>query len=153
MKRNISCGFTLLELIIVVAIIGIVAVGGAASYRNFGKDVELSTVADVLRADLKHMQAKSMAGEDGVKWGAHLVNGATDYYELFSTPTTYSNGSMVVLATTTLGAGISFSDPLPGSSKDILFTKISGGTSATTTTLTYEDLSEVITVTEIGTIY
>lgn len=146
-------GFTLLELLIVIAIVGILAVGGVASYRNFGKDTELVSVADILRGDLKHMQSKAMIGEGGTKWGVHLVSGATSYYELFSTPTTYADGSMTVAATTTLAKGITFSDPASGFSKDIIFAKISGATTATTTTLVSEGLSKTITVTSIGTIY
>ena len=149
-----SKGFTLLELIIVVAIVGILAVGGAAAYRNSGKSIELSSVVSVLRADLKQMQSKAMTGEDGMKWGAHLVNETTsNYYELFSTPTSYADGGKIVIATTTLARGISFSDPISGQTKDIIFSKITGTTSATTTTLASEGFTQMITVTTIGTIY
>ena len=149
-----SKGFTLLELIIVVAIVGILAAGGAAAFRNSGKNVELSSVVNVLRADLKQMQSKAMIGEDGMKWGAHLVNATpNNYYELFSTPTNYADGGKVVTATTTLAQGISFSDPVSGQTKDIIFNKITGTTSATTTTLVSEGLTQTITVTTIGTIY
>ena len=149
-----SKGFTLLELIIVVAIVGILAAGGAAAFRNSGKNVELSSVVNVLRADLKQMQSKAMIGEDGMKWGAHLVNATpSNYYELFSTPTNYADDGKVVTATTTLAQGISFSDPVSGQTKDIIFNKITGTTSATTTTLVSEGLTQTITVTTIGTIY
>lgn len=146
-------GFTLLELIIVVAVMGILAAGGAAAYRNSGKNVALSSVVSTLRADLKQAEAKAMVGDSGAKWGVHLVNSTNDYYELFSTPTTYSDVAMVVAATTTLPKNITFSDPLSGATKDIIFNKISATTTATTTTLTSEDLSQTITVTAIGTIY
>lgn len=145
--------FTLLELVIVVALVAVLAAAGAGAYRNMGKGVEIQTVADVLRGDLRHMQSKAMIGEDSMKWGVHVVNGTTDYYELFSTPTNYASGSMVVFATTTLPGGISWSDPGEGSSQDIIFNKVSGGTTASSVVLVGDTGSATVSVSDIGTIY
>ncbi len=104
-------GFTILELLIVVAVVAVISVAGVGSYRNFGKTVELSSTAKVIAADLRQMQAKAMIGEGGVKWGVRFesVNDGTSRYMLFSTPNTYDNG--VVTATITLPKGITFSTP------------------------------------------
>jgi hypothetical protein len=130
---------------------------GAGSYRNFGKTVELSSASQGIAADLKQMQSKAMTGEGGYKWGVHFVNGTPDdYYLLFSTAsTTYTtDGTSTTTATTTLSKTILFSDPVAGTSKDIIFNKISGTiSSATTTVITSEGAFATTTVTSVGTIY
>lgn len=124
-------------------------------YRNFGKNVELSSAAQGIAADLRHMQSKAMAGEGGFKWGGHFVNGTPDdYYVLFSTSgTTFADGSTVSLATTTLSKSIAFSDPSDNTSKDIIFNKISGTTTAATVSVTSEGLIQTVNISSVGTIY
>lgn len=149
-------GFSLLELLIVIAIIAILATLGGGMYRNYAKNVELSSVAQTISADLKHMQSKAMIGEDLRKWGMHFVNGPSandDYYELFSTPTTYADAGKVVKETTYLSLGVEFSDPLSGTTKDVVFNRISGTTTATTVGVTAEGNTQMVTVTPLGTIY
>lgn len=146
-------GFSLLELLIVMAVIVTLGVAGVETYRNFSKGVEISSVGQTIAADLRHMQSKAMIGEGGYKWGVHIVNGADDYYELFSTPTDYESGSKDVIATTTLSRGINFSDPAEGNSKDVVFSKISGTTTATTIGIVSEGQTQTIIISNIGTIY
>lgn len=150
-----SRGFSLLELLIVMAIVVTLAAAGSGMYRNFGKNVELSSTAQTIAADLRHMQSKAMVGEGGFKWGAHIVNTTPDdYYVLFSTSgTSYLDGTTVSLATTTLSKAIAFSDPVEGALKDIIFNKISGTTTATTTTITSEGLTQTVNVSSVGTVY
>lgn len=146
-------GFSLLEVVIIVAILGILAGAGAESYRTFGKDSELLSAKKTLIADLRYAQSRAMIGEGGFKWGVHVVSGATDYYEVFSTPTDYTSGSMTQVSTTTLSKALDFALPISGSSQDIIFSKISGTTTATALHMTAEDRTEIITITELGTIY
>lgn len=146
-------GFSLLELIIVIAIIAILGTAGVGYYRGFVKSVELQSVSKTLASDLHLVRSKAMIGEEGMKWGMHLVNtsGSEQYYELFSTPTNYAGGT--VIATTTFSVGLVFSDPSAGASKDIIFTKISGTTTPATIVILSEGQSATTTVTSIGTIY
>lgn len=146
-------GFSLLELLIVIAIIAILGTVGSGYYRGFIKNVEIQSVSKTLAGDLRQVRSKSMIGEDGVKWGAHFVNvnGGDQYYELFSTPTNYAGGT--VTATTTLSKGLIFSDPSADSSKDIIFTKISGTTTASTIVIVSEGSYATTTVSSIGSIY
>lgn len=108
-------GFTLLEVILVVGIIAIVGVAGLAFYRNFAKGNALEMAAKTIISDLVNARAKAMAGEDGVKWGIHFVNGVDDYYELFSTPSDYSSPSKQIVETKYLPGQIVFTNPGEGS--------------------------------------
>ena len=143
--------FTLLELILVIGIITILSVAGVGSYRGFGKSSQIKSSAQIITEDLKYAQSKAMIGSGGYKWGIHFVNSGTqNYYETFSTQTTYANGTTT--ATTTLSDKIIFSDP-SGASKDIIFSKISGNTTATSVSITSEGLTKTINVSAIGTVY
>ncbi len=146
-------GFSLLELLIVLAIIAVLGTAGVGYYRGFVKSVELQSVTKTLASDLRQVRSKSMIGEGGVKWGAHFVNvsGGDQYYELFSTPTNYAGGT--VTATTTLSRGLVFSDPSAGTSKDIIFTKISGTTTPAIVVILSEGQYATTTVSSIGSIY
>ena len=144
--------FTLLELILVVATMTILTVGGVGSYRNFGKNKQLTSTAEIISADIRYAQSKAMIGDGGYKWGVHFVSTTTkSYYETFSTLTNYASGTTT--ATTTLSDKIIFSDPTMGNSKDILFSKISGNTTATSVSITSEGLIKTINVSAIGTVY
>ena len=145
-------GFSLLELLIVIAIISILAVAGAGSYRGFGKSVQLTSATQTIAADLRQTQAKSMVGESGLFWGVHFVSGTNNYYQIFSTPTNYANASTSIVSTTTLPLSITFSDPTGGATRDIIFSKISGLTTATSVSVVSEGVTKTITITSIGTI-
>ncbi len=148
-----SRGFSLLELLIVIAIIAVLGTVGAGFYRGFVKSVEIQSISKTIAGDLRLVRSKSMIGEGGVKWGAHFVNvsGGSQYYELFSTPTNYAGGT--VTSTTTLSSGVTFSDPSSGASKDVIFTKISGTTTPSTVVLLSESTYATTTISSIGTVY
>lgn len=152
-------GFSLLEVLMVVAIIAVLGTIGTGAYRNFVKNVELNSVTRDIIFDLKNMQAKSIAGEDERKWGAHFVNSTStdDYHETFSTPaggSGYGDASTTIKSTVYLPAGITFSDPVESATKDILFNRVSGTTSTSTTvSITSADGAKTINVTTIGNIY
>ena len=143
-------GFSLLELLIVIAIISLLGSMGMGFYRGYVKEVEIKSASKMIESDLREMRAKSMIGESGYKWGVSFVKSASgDYYITFSTDGTNSTTT----ATTTLSAGITFSDPTTGY-KEVIFNKISGTIpTATTTSITVEGKTSTTTISTIGTIY
>ena len=145
-------GFTLLEILIVISILVIISSIGVGSYLNYARNIEINSVTQNVIFDLKQTQSKAMTGEGSFKWGVHFVNSTRDYYEIFSTPTDYSDVSKVTTATNYLSSSISFSNPAEGFTKDIIFNKISGGTVATSIVLSSQYNTSTISISSIGNI-
>jgi type II secretory pathway pseudopilin PulG len=145
-------GFSLLEILLVMAIVVLIAGIGVGFYVNYGRSVEVNSAAQTLIFDLKQAQSKSMGGVDGLKWGIHFVNEASssDYYEIFSTETDYANGTVV--SKNYLSGGIAFSVPTEGNSTSIIFNKISGGTTETSIAIFSGGATKTINVSAIGNI-
>jgi len=149
-KRNF--GFSLIEAIVAIGILVILAAGSLGFYRNYSKNFELESFVDSITSDLKSVQSKSINGEDDLKWGVHLVNGTEDYYETFNTSTDYGSGS--VKTTIYLPGGITFSEPMEGVNKDIIYAKIYGTiASDTTVKIVSGDTEKTINITALGNIY
>lgn len=128
-------GFTLLEIMIVVAILVIIASISRDFYGSFVSSAQLEDNAKTIIYDLRNTRDKAMNGQDDKNWGVHVVNGTSDYYEIFSTPTDYSDVAKSVLVTSYLRNGITFSSPVEANNLDILFTKISGQVTSTSLTI------------------
>ncbi len=143
-----SAGFTFLELMIVISIVAIIGASGVAFYSNYNKTVELNSVVSTIVSDLKQSQAKAMSGVGGLKWGIHFVNGSNDYYELFSTATDYSASTKV--STIYLPSVVVFTDP--ATTRDVIFDKISGGTTGTSIIVNSSGVSKTISVSSVGSI-
>jgi uncharacterized protein (TIGR02145 family)/prepilin-type N-terminal cleavage/methylation domain-containing protein len=145
-------GFSLLEVIIVMGILAIIAAASSGFYINYNKSFQIkASVSDII-FDLKQAQSNSMIGAGGLKWGIHFVNGVTDYYEIFSTPTDYSNVSKVVTVTKYLPKGITFSDTDIIGTKDIIFNKITGGTTTSSIAIISSETLKTISISSIGNI-
>jgi len=143
--------FTILELLIVIAIMAILGTAGVSVYRNYVKSVELESTAKVIISDLKSIRSKAMTGEDNLKWGIRFINSTNDYYELFSTPTDYGGAS--VKTSTFLPKAVAFSTPGEGTNLDIIFSKISGTTNSTSVIISSEGKTRTINVTSQGNIF
>lgn len=152
-RSGSTAGFSLLELLLVIGVLAILGSIGSAYYFNVVKNIEMSTAATGIISDLKHAQSSAMAGESGMRWGVHLVNGTDDYYQVFSTPTNFASASTTITSIVYLPQQIVFSDPSEGSTKDVVFERITGVVTSTTITLASSDSTRVITVPAIGSAY
>ncbi|MEK7098044.1 MAG: prepilin-type N-terminal cleavage/methylation domain-containing protein [Patescibacteria group bacterium] len=152
MESRPNAGFSLLELTLVVGILGIIGSIGFGFYYNFVRQAEIDLTATNIVFDLKQAQAKSMSGDSGRKWGVYFMNGASDYYEFFSTPTDYDDPAKEIKATVYLPGNLFFTQP--AASSTVLFNKISGGTGSTTISISsLTGQVKTINITSIGNIY
>lgn len=148
--RNLRKGISVLELLIVVTIFVILGVTGVSFYRNYVKIAELESTAKIITSDLKSVRAKAMAGEDDSKWGVRFVNGASDYYDIFSTASDYNSGS--VKTTVFLPKAVEFSTPGEGINLDVIFNKISATSTDASVAVSSEGKTETVTVTAEGSV-
>jgi prepilin-type N-terminal cleavage/methylation domain-containing protein len=147
-------GLTLLETLISIAVVAIVVAIGIGSYGGWVKNVELGRTADTIISDLKSAQANAMNGQGGLNWGIHFVNGSSQYYEIFSTPTDYSSPLKTITGTVYLQNNIAFSSPSSGNSTNVVFNRISGTISSDTqVSITFDGAMDTVNITTAGNIY
>lgn len=118
-------GFTLIEVIISVGIVGILASGITVGLSNFLNSRTLTDAANGITATLRNAEVRAASGENNNSWGVHFVNNAVnpDYYQLFYGP---SFASGIIVSKTYLPSRIQMSDPASGASVDIIFTQTTG---------------------------
>lgn len=146
MKKN---GFSLIEIVLVIAITAILATVGTTSYINLQKRQSLDAMVNKIVLDLRLASDKARAQEDDLGWGIRFTNSAsgTDYYEIWK-GTSYATG--VKTSKTNLNA-LSFSDPVSGSSEDIIFSKGTGlPTAAASISITNTTDTKVISIDQNG---
>ncbi|MEE8131927.1 MAG: type II secretion system protein [Candidatus Paceibacterota bacterium] len=126
--------FTLIELIIVISITVILFAMGFLRLFDFRQHQALNLAKQGIVAILRDAQNRSISQESGTRWGVHFENpsgAANDFYELFS-GTVYSSSSVV--SKNNLDPEIQFSNPVAGSSKDVIFLPITGQLTAVAST-------------------
>lgn len=82
--RNISKGFTLIELMIVVAIVGILAAIAYPSYTEYVKRTHRSEIASLLSEQTQTLE-RFYSKNSGTYVGATGLSGGNSYYTIVST--------------------------------------------------------------------
>lgn len=146
-------GFTVVEIMVVVAIIALLFALGTINLGNTQTTTSLSSAVSGLVADIKSQQMLAMSGDQGSvtsqqPQGLYVQSGT---YTLFA-GTTYNSGDTNNF-TVNPGQGISLSTTFPSST--VLFNKGTGevsGYSATTNkiTLTFNGTSKTVTIDRFG---
>ena len=145
-------GFTLLEVVMVVALLIVVMTGAIAALGSFRKTIDLNTVAEEIASNLRRAQTRAMNADSLSRWGIHFANPASgdDFYSLYSGDTYTADVEKNFLP----GAAV-FTTPSASSTQYVLFEKLSGALvsgSATSTVMQTADgsRSKTITVNSVG---
>ncbi|MDX9892841.1 MAG: prepilin-type N-terminal cleavage/methylation domain-containing protein [Patescibacteria group bacterium] len=72
-------GFTLVELLIVFAILGIVAVFSIPFIQSFQVSSDLYTQADTLTKTLRRARQQAIIGQNQAAWGVYFDNGNKEF--------------------------------------------------------------------------
>lgn len=141
-----SRGYTLVEILVVVSIIGLLFSIGFAGYRDFGRRQELQGVVKQIQGDLRKTQQMALSGvkpDDSRCNNPETLNGY--YFRAISSGLAYTieayctGGSVIFGETVNLPTGITISI----SSNPVLFKILGTGTNIS--------LDNVITVTQTAT--
>lgn len=123
-KHSPIAGFTMFELLIVMAFIAIIGSVGIGYYFNYQRQTILRTTADNIQSFLYITQQRSIGQEDASQWGVHFENpagGNKPFYASFK-GATYT----APVETRFLDAALDFAYPAEGESVDIVFSRING---------------------------
>ncbi|MEK7557026.1 MAG: prepilin-type N-terminal cleavage/methylation domain-containing protein [Patescibacteria group bacterium] len=125
LPRGKSRGFTLVEIIVVLAIILLLVGLGLAAYRTFGRNVNLGTVSQQIVIVLDDARSRTVASLSDSQYGVHFEN---DTYTLFQGSTYNAQGNNNEAHP--LPTGVEFgSITLSGGGNDVVFDRITGTTS------------------------
>ena len=74
-------GFTLLELLLSIAIISIIAGAGAPIYANLQTRSDLSTAAQIVAQSARRAQTRAWANDGDSAWGINIAAGVVTIYQ------------------------------------------------------------------------
>ena len=121
-----DAGFTMMELLVTVAIVSIVAIAGFASLGNYRSAKNITLALDEVAAVLQGTQKRAITQENGLAWGVRFTNTTSsdlDHYEVFQ-GTSYATSG--VNQKYQVGRDVRFSEPSISSTVDVVFQTISG---------------------------
>lgn len=80
----VKTGFTMIELLIVVALVGAIAGIGVSVYVGMHREVVLETTAEQIQQVLRLARHRAVAQQGGLGWGVHFANpaSATPWYSI-----------------------------------------------------------------------
>jgi prepilin-type N-terminal cleavage/methylation domain-containing protein len=130
-------GYTLVEMLVVVAIITVLALVSIMNFTSRRNQTHLSATASSMVALLREAQSRSVSQLSSTVWGVHFENSTTTspFFSLFST--TYSSSSHVSYYALPTWVGYDPSSIAPGSFAEVRFAQISGSASGSSSISIY----------------
>ncbi len=113
MHKKVFKGFSLIEVIMVVTILGIVLSFGFGIWQGFRVNTELDATARNIADALRSAQQKSITGEGFASWGVHFESSNTPFMQFYS-GTDWATGTKYDYIP--LPNGVTFTVPAPGAS-------------------------------------
>lgn len=150
-----EAGFTLVELMVVITIIGILVTVGFASYHSFRQSQTLKAVAADLKNNLRFVQSKALAQEKPAT-GCTVLDGYQVDIGVGTRNYSYAalcNGGADLISSRSfpsLPAGVTFSSAIPS---QIVFRILGSGATDATITISGFGRNIDVTLTKPGEIY
>lgn len=129
MFRKSKGGFTIIELIIVLGLVGLIVSLGTSGYQLWQRNIHLNNVRDEIKSSLFRAQQLATAAAKGDPWGVHL---ATDSYTIykgnFYNEVDPDNMTWQLDGVVIIEPYRSFDDGAGSTTADVLFDKFDGQT-------------------------
>lgn len=147
-KKKNTHAFTVIELIIVVAILGVLMTIITSSFANFHRNSILNTEAINLVTLINKARVLSISAKNDTQYGVHLESGKAVLFEGGAYSPSSSTNETHIFET-----GLTLSNiTVQGGGTEIVFNKITGSTSnSATTTLLITGTTASTTVVVMGT--
>ncbi len=126
--KRISGGFTLVEIIVVIAILGVIATISVVAFVNMNKSSMLRAARDEVYGALSFARERTLASENNMVYGVHLSTSSVTRFD-GGTYTAGSAGNVVY----SFGAVVSATSTLITQNPNIIFQRLTGVPSATGT--------------------
>jgi len=127
-KLKAHQGFTLVETLVVAGIVILIAVGGFLGLAQFRRAQAVEGALDELRAAVENVKRRSVAQEQGTRWGVRFTNatsGVSSYTLFRGAAYTTSTADR----TYSFRSPVAFGNPTASSTYDALFAPLTGALS------------------------
>jgi prepilin-type N-terminal cleavage/methylation domain-containing protein len=122
-KKLSRDAFTLIEVLVVVAVSAVIATGGFVMFSGYQKNQNIKLTLSELTAAIRDIQKRSVTQENGKQWGIRLSNGTADSFQTWS-GLSYASGTPD--QTYSLKRNIQFGNPPSGFTTDLIFQAMTG---------------------------
>ncbi|QQG41394.1 MAG: prepilin-type N-terminal cleavage/methylation domain-containing protein [Candidatus Woesebacteria bacterium] len=118
MQKSKVSGYTLIEVLVGLTIIGMLFGFGFASFRDFSRRQAVSGIAKVIQGDLRLAQQQALSGQKPLDAKCNPPNSLGGYIFTVNSSSQYSvaancTGGSVVVKTVDLPSGMTLSTPAP----------------------------------------
>lgn len=117
-------GITLLEILIVIAILGLLSTVGFEVIRNFSKTISLTSSVEDGRSLLLEARTKTLSSQGEMQYGVHFATTSMVLFAGTSFPSATSTEKTATLGSPAIISGI----VLLGGGDDVVFNRLTGRT-------------------------